>query len=134
VQNTIRVRQIVVDLGANSIVLFPNDDRPQHSDNEATIAGILDVGERGTMLGVELAGDYFEIAPSTAQDSGQVRSAPVQVRIGATETGQIERLEVPRHGNDYEISWPIGNQCWQRRDGHGRLVETCVTTIPRRPE
>lgn len=130
-QNTIRIRQIVVDLGANSIVLFPNDERPQHSDNMTMLSGILDIGEQGRMLGVELAGDYFEIEQSAAHDAGQVRSAPVQVRIGSTDTGHIERLEVARHGNDYEISWPIGNQCWQHRDGDGRLVETCVTTIPR---
>lgn len=111
-------------------LLLVGDSAP--STGEHQLPGVLDIGEAGTLLGVEVdltgasslrlpsagvtppehdredASCYVELAK--APQDGQVRSVPVTVRVLTAGQGTIVVLEVPRRGHGYEISYPSGNR------------------------
>lgn len=90
---------------------------------EAT--GTVDIGEQGTLIGVEVAIPAGEELPSaidydvanesaylaiTGNDSGLARSASAAVRVGVDVENGVAAIEIPRRGPGYEIGFPSGNQ------------------------
>ncbi len=99
---------------------------------EHQLPGVLDIGEAGVLLGVEIDfsrapslrfpqvggaplphdqevdTSYIELAE--APQAGQVRSVPVTVRVLTADGSTVVAVEVPRRGHGYEISYPSGNR------------------------
>lgn len=128
------VRRIVVDLAANSILLQTNVQNAASDAiaTETSLAGTLDIGRRGRLLGIELRGEYFIVSPPEFQNDDLVRSRKVAVTTKIDRTGAIREISLPRRGPNHEISYPIGNSCWQHATVDGRPVESCVITLSRR--
>lgn len=83
------------------------------------IPGVLDIGERGRLLSLELFpahGDAI-IVPLEDRADPLARSAEVLVRCGIDADGEISVARLPRRGRDYEITYPSGNQCWIGANG-----------------
>jgi hypothetical protein len=117
---------VVVDLAANVIRLVVpelNDRFP--GDGERSVTGVLDVGANGRLLGVELDGDYVHVMDPPPGSDAFVRSATVRVGISRHVPREIV---LPRHGRDYEITYPSGNQCWQITTAEGTLIQLCATS------
>ncbi len=125
--------QVGVEAGGDTIRLFLAADQPTTPTAQHQLPGVLDIGEAGALLGVEIdlcpapslqfpsvgvvpalehdreAGTcYVELA--RASQSGQIRSVPVTVRVLSTDQGTAVVVEVPRRGHGYEISYPSGNR------------------------
>ena len=84
--------------------------------------GTLDVGEAGRLLGIELdppgdggpgAADRWYLDLEDAPGSA-LRSVPVVVGVVAGPDGRPVRVDLPRRGAGYELSFPVGNACWVR--------------------
>lgn len=111
--------------------------RPPREEIEAT--GILDLGERGQVLGIEVAplpgldvrrtlhrwrkeitgaghagegdGDvYLQLSTDeSARAARLARSVPVRLRLTLDERGEVVAVTFPRRGDDYELSYPSGS-------------------------
>jgi hypothetical protein len=127
------VRNVVVDLASNSIALFPGDRIAGGDESTGSAPAVLDIGQRGRLIGIELESCYFAVSEGSAAEDELARSVEVSVSISRSVTGGIRRVELPRAGVGYEIAFPIGNQCW-RQHVNGTITETCVVTIPRRDQ
>jgi hypothetical protein len=96
------------------------------------IEGILDVAEKGHLIGVELSGSpgalrrwladpggaglttvaadgsaYMELSPPPI---GAVRSVKVLLWTEFDRDDELVAIAIPRRGDGYEISYPSGNQ------------------------
>ena len=79
-----------------------------------SVPGRLEVGAGGRLLGIDLgaplagvtADGYLELFPPLTSD---VRTAPVELLVTERD-GWVTRLELPRRGAGYEITYPSGNQ------------------------
>lgn len=120
--------QIIVDLRRNVLRLQVGESSSQPTQ-QARLPAVLDIGEAGTLLGLELSlGDSLTLAlPDRSPKSSAsgdaylalsdrasplARSAKIEVDVIASESGEIAEIIVPRRGSTYEISFPSGNQCW----------------------
>jgi len=102
-------------------------------------AGILDLGEQGRLLGLEIsappgldlrqalcswqertgspdwlslgtASAYLRLVPEpVAQASRQARSVPVRLAMELDEQGRLVAVTLPRRGEGYELSSPSGS-------------------------
>ncbi len=116
--------RVVVDSGRNTLrLLIPQeltlglrngDDAPTVQSHQA----ILDVGEAGRLLGLELAHGsnpadpwYLDLEDAPGD---QLRSVTVTVAVARDLDGQPVWVDLPRRGEGYELTFPIGNQCWVR--------------------
>ena len=110
--------------------------------SDATTATI-DIGTRGRLLGIELDGAGGDpmlavvVADPTPQDAAVMRTTRVPVTISVQpppHAGAPATVAVvfSRHGDDYDISWPSGNQCWRRAasgpDGEPGVTCAVVST------
>jgi hypothetical protein len=117
---------VVIDLAANVIRLVVPEAAGLLEDRcEGTVTGLLDVGANGRLLGVELDGAYVSVMDPLPGTGALVRSATVRVGISGRETLEIS---IPRHGQNYEITYPSGNQCWQVTTIDGALIQLCATS------
>jgi hypothetical protein len=128
---TCPVRNVVVDLARNTIDLFSGDRTTGGNEAVEDEPAVLDIGQRGRLIGVELDSLYLAVTESDAAKDELARSVEVTVTVSRSVDGVIRRIGLPRAGDEYEIAFPIGNQCW-RQQVNGRVTETCVVTIPRR--
>lgn len=126
-----RPPRIRYDAERNTLRLIVGGDAIQRV---ATVAGILDVGVGGRLLGLELdisgsalrppatiGGEvvyepalgtlYVAVAPA-AEEGGaaNARSAEIAARVLVDADGRVVGIEVPRRGAGYEITYPSGNQ------------------------
>ncbi len=119
--------RVVVDTGRNMLrLLIPRDDAVAPTGTAGAAgapavrprAAILDVGEAGRLLGLEVGDDpaggepwYLDLedAPGSL-----LRSVPVTVEVASDRSGQPVWVDLPRRGDGYELTFPIGNQCWVR--------------------
>ena len=100
-----------VDLARNLIVVTLGHDL---GGATRRVPAELEVGAGGRLLGLDLGAPlpgvtsdgYLELFPPLTSD---VRTAPVEVAITEWE-GRVTRLELPRRGEGYEITYPSGNQ------------------------
>lgn len=111
---------MIVDATRNTLRLLVAGAAGAAGEAEATVstaAGTLDVGEAGRLLGLEIdgvagpAGWYLDLedAPGSL-----LRSVPVRVSVGAAADGRPVWVDLPRRGEGYELSFPVGNACWVR--------------------
>ncbi|MGC4192695.1 MAG: hypothetical protein QM589_16250 [Thermomicrobiales bacterium] len=143
---TLAATTIRIDFRANTLTVsvpLPAEENAIPLQTTGTVnAATLDIGTRGRLLGLELdSGDEpaiaIAIADPTPADAAVMRSAriPVTVTIhGNTESGVFPTLSIvfSRHGEDYDISWPSGNQCWRQAmaGADGVPTVTCAVVMP----
>jgi hypothetical protein len=75
--------------------------------------GIIDVGEGGRLLSIEVAASPGRepVMIDIESPLGDVsRSAPVQLTLERGGNGVIRAIVLPRRGAGYEITYPSGNQ------------------------
>lgn len=94
-----------LDLATNSLVLTVDPPLPQDGPADA----LLDLANRGVLLGVDLGDCYVALASPSSGVAGHERTARIQVMV----RGNGRQLVIPRRGAGWEISYPSGNQCWR---------------------
>jgi hypothetical protein len=124
------IRNVVVDLVSNSIALFPGEQVEETVHEAREVLAVLDMGQSGALIGIEIGEDYFPVSSSGAATDDLVRSVDVHVSVSRSADGVVQRVRLPRTGDRYEIAFPIGNQCW-RQHVNGTVTETCVITLGR---
>lgn len=115
---------VIVDLAANAIRLVV-PDLPAVLAGEGSAEAILDVGARGRLLGLEVAGAYVRVMDSPSGAGAVVRSAALRVGI---LPGEPATLVLPRRGPGHEITYPSGNECWRVTTSAGRLIQLCAVS------
>ena len=118
--------RVVVDAGQNLLrLLVPTEGSASGAvaDGPAPTVGprsaVLDVGEAGRLLGLEIDAEggtggepwYLELEAAPGR---QMRSVPVTVSVARDAAGRPVWVDLPRRGEGYELTFPIGNQCWVR--------------------
>jgi len=106
------VQRITFDLRSNTLRLVLAE-RPVIA--RRPVAALIDIGESGRLLGVELDGEtgtdgvplYLTLYAST---DIHVRSIAATVQEHRDELGLLLAVEIPRRGHGYEIAYPSGNQ------------------------
>lgn len=106
------VRRITVDLRRNTLRLVLAE---QPITVRRPVAALIDIGESGRLLGVELDEEmgkdggplYLTVYAST---DIHVRSVPATVQEYRDDSGLLLAVEIPRRGHGYEIAYPSGNQ------------------------
>lgn len=112
---------VLIDFRANTIQLrVPGLDQQHRSE------GLLDVGANGRLLGVEIGDAYIQVMESADEEEPYVRSADVKLVIS---DDAIPLVTIPRHGPDYEITYPSGNECWQMTTVNGKLIQICAVAV-----
>jgi hypothetical protein len=121
--------RVVVDSGRNTLrLLIPLDDESgAGSTTGGTAASIdarravLDVGEAGRLLGLEIDHDDEDASdvepwylPLEEAPGRHLRSVPVTIAVARDSAGSPVWVDLPRRGDGYELTFPIGNQCWVR--------------------
>jgi hypothetical protein len=124
------VSQVVVDLASNTLTLHPQTVKPVEPGIATQESAILDMGIKGHLIGIELEPHYFAVSESDGANDDLVRSSEVIVTVIRTREGEVQSVAFPRLGSTYEVTFPIGNQCW-RQTVNGEIVESCVVTIGR---
>jgi hypothetical protein len=86
---------------------------PSGPIEQRTATGIIDVGEGGRLLGIEVvigaSGDSFQV--DIDPPSGSLsRTATTTVMVETDGSGTVSAIVVPRRGPGYEITYPSGNQ------------------------
>jgi hypothetical protein len=122
--------QIELNLRQNALTIEIGDDAVM---TRTTIPGIIDIGERGRLLSLELfpgSGNAI-VVPLEDRTDPLARSAEILVECGIAANGEIVTVQIPRRGPDYEISFPSGNQCWIGANG---AVNCSVISDDARPE
>jgi hypothetical protein len=77
------------------------------------VGALLDVAESGRLVGIELREavtgmpGYVELEPVVG---GMTRTVDIQVTVWSKPDQGIWRVDVPRRGEGYEITYPSGNQ------------------------
>jgi len=111
------ITRILVDLARNALVLEVSG--PLATTGMST--GVIDIGTQGRLLGLDIGGHYLVISEPAAGTGHLTRSAETPVTIGAGT------VTIPRRGPGWEVSFPSGNQCWQRRPGDQETL--CAVVI-----
>jgi len=105
------VTSVSVDLRRNVLLLhldrMANGVGPPDADE---LPALLDVGANGWLLGVEIGEAYFPVADAVPGTEHLTRTCQAQVSLSESGTDIV----IPRRGEDYELSFPSGNQCWLR--------------------
>ncbi len=121
---------VVVDALHNTLRLMIPGAGPDHASELTTpesivsSQAILDVGEAGRLLGLEItSGRHGEAEPwfLDLEDApgDQLRSVQVIVSVARTAGGDPIWVDLPRRGDGYELTFPVGNQCWVRPRNRG---------------
>jgi hypothetical protein len=104
--------RVLVDLETNAIQLIAGDgdDFPDSGERRPAL---LDIAEGGRLIGLELlesvAGlpNYVELEPMMG---GLTRTGEISVTVWPKPDQGVWRIDIPRHGEGYEITYPSGNQ------------------------
>jgi len=94
------------------------------------LAGTLDVGAMGRLIGIEIGDQYLSISDAVPGTEHLIRSVDVRLAVGRDRHGQASVIRFSRSGDHYEISFPSGNQCWQvERSGYSASRRVCSVVI-----
>ncbi|MEJ7839668.1 MAG: hypothetical protein WKF81_12700 [Thermomicrobiales bacterium] len=124
----IAVTHILVHTRRNVVVLLPAAEEIQPTTPELAESGVLDIGIKGHLIGFELGNTYYSVWNDDVANDHLIRSVDVDAGVVRLVNGSVHSIEIPRRGERYELSYPIGNQCW-RQVIDGVAVESCVTTV-----
>ena len=115
------------------------DDEPGPGIATTRIQGVVDVATNGRLVGVELGasdgapaarrrlqrwlddpvtGEFTSVEPdgtayielTVGEPDDEVLSSPLDLLVECTAAGELVAVVIPRHGPDYEISYPSGNR------------------------
>lgn len=122
--------QIEVDLRNNSLAIYVSEfEVTGEADFGSDVEGILDIGTRGQLIGVEIGHQYLAISDPIPGAGHLTRS--VNVLLTLDRDGDMAKVSIRRLGGNYEISFPSGNQCWQvgrgRSVGSGNICSVVIT-------
>ena len=121
---------VIVDLPANAIrLVVPELPASVTVPEDGGLEAILDVGARGRLLGLEVAGVYVRVMDAQPGAEAAVRSASLRIGLADDEPAT---LVVPRRGPAHEITYPSGNECWRVTTSGGRLIQLCATSAGER--
>lgn len=121
--------RIEVDLARNTIlVTVPDAVRDTFGgggEADAPVTGTLDIGVRGRLIGLEIGDYYVDISAPETGTAHLTRSVAVALTAHGEHHG-LAAVSFRRSGEDYEISFPSGNQCWEiGRSDSGGTVRVC---------
>lgn len=125
--------QLTYDSVSNSLRLTPSsNDAPAQPRSTISLNATLDIGPGGRLIGIEFPAapdaltlwqhdpittefvtcdaDGFAYIQITTGPIDESRSTDLIISTERTSTGAIAAIVIPRHGSDYEISYPSGNQ------------------------
>jgi len=111
------VDRITVDLRANRLILDIDRSLLAVGRTPATI----DIGALGRLLGVEVGGVYLSISDPVPGSELQGRS----IEVGSEIPEGCRQVIIPRRGPGWELSFPSGNQCWNKADADGGIRSIC---------
>jgi hypothetical protein len=111
------VERVIVDLRRNSLVL--ELDQPLLDSTQTR--GTVDVGALGRLIGAEIGALYLAVSDPIPGSELQGRSIDVGLEISPDR----RKVMIPRRGVGWELSFPSGNQCWNRQDGNGGSRALC---------
>lgn len=103
--------RVLVDLRDNLIQLAAGD--PFEATDGERVRALLDVAEGGRLVGLELLGavagvpSYIELEPMVGATT---RTVEIEVSVWARADQGAWRIDIPRRGEGYEITYPSGNQ------------------------
>ena len=118
VGNPVAVERVVIDFRKNRLIL----DLKGEMAVSGAVPGTIDIGALGRLIGVEVAGEYLAISDPVPGSELVGRSEEIELEIDLDR----RRLMIPRQGPTWEISFPSGNQCWNRRDSSGVAGPLCA--------
>jgi hypothetical protein len=124
------VSHVIVDLASNTLTLHSQAASHVVPGVTSQESAILDMGIKGQLIGIELEPHYFAVSETDGANDALVRSSEVIVTVTRDSEGGVQSIALPRLGSTYEVTFPIGNQCW-RQSVNGETVESCVVTIGR---
>lgn len=130
--------RLTYDSTSNSLRLVL-DDESSPGIATTRIRGVVDVATNGRLVGVELgasdgepaarrrlqrwlndpvAGEFTSVEPdgtvyielTVGEPDDEVRSSPLDLLVESTASSELLAVVIPRHGPDYEISYPSGNR------------------------
>ena len=126
-QHTVYVRRVRIDVRRNTLTLDLHENSEQPERPVAEGEGVLDIGMRGRLIGLEIEGIYAAVTDPDRPADELARSATIPVSLVVGESGAVSAIEFARHGPDHEITFPSGNECWWQS---GADVETCAEMQP----
>lgn len=121
---------IMVDPRNNKIVVrLPQSGLcfPVHADE--ALVGMLDMGVRGRLLGIEIGEFYIAISDPVVGSEHLTRGITVALTASRDLEGRITAVSFPRSTDTYEISFPSGNQCWRVGTGGRSSQGVCAELI-----
>lgn len=130
--------RLTYDSTSNSLRLVL-DDESGPGIATTRIQGVVDVATNGRLVGVELsasdgepavrrrlqrwlndpvAGEFTSVERdgtayielTIGEPDDEVRSSSLDLLVESTASGELLAVVIPRHGPDYEISYPSGNR------------------------
>ncbi len=111
------VDRIVVDFRTNTLLL--DIDRPLRAAGRTPAT--IDIGALGRLLGVEIGEAYLSISDPVPGSELHGRS----IEVGAEIPEGCRQVIIPRRGPGWELSFPSGNQCWNKADADGGVRSIC---------
>lgn len=126
-RHTVYVRRVRIDVRRNTLTLDLHENGEPSERSIVEGEGVLDIGMRGRLIGLEIEGIYAAVTDPDRPADELARSATIPVSLIAGESGAVSAIEFARHGPDYEITFPSGNECWRQS---GADVETCAEVQP----
>lgn len=124
----IAIAHILVHTRRNVVVLLPAAQVGRSAAPSLVERGVLDIGVKGHLIGFELGTTYFSVWDEDIANDNLVRSVDVDGVVQCYADGTVHSIELPRRAERYELTYPIGNQCW-RQVIDGKVMESCVTTV-----
>lgn len=124
---TIDATGIAIDIRHNELQILAPTTTPLGT----VTTGIVDIGAQGRLLGIEIGDQYVAVMDDQPGAIDLTRSVEVPLRVSIEE--RDVRITLGRRGEDWEISYPSGNQCWTRRtvfDDRGQPLQVCAIVIP----
>ncbi len=131
--------RLIYDSEKNALRLVLDDEDADAAAVTTAVQGVVDVATNGRLVGVELrsaagedsarrrlrrwladpvAGEFTSVESdgtayielTVGDPHEEVRSSPLDLLIETDAAGELVAVVIPRHGPDYEISYPSGNR------------------------
>ena len=111
------VERVMVDLRRNVLIL----ELDQPLGPEPTAEAMIDIGALGRLIGIEVGDHYLAVSDAIPGSELQGRSVTIEVTIAEDRRSVL----LPRSGPTWELSFPSGNQCWNRSTAEGGSLALC---------
>lgn len=122
--------RIAVDPVRNTIaVTVPGSVFDAVAKPGASAIGTLEIGVQGRLVGLEIGDHYVDIGGTPEGTAHLNRSVAVSLVPCQLQDGR-HAVEFRRRSDDYEISFPSGNRCWEvGSSDSGETVHICSILV-----